>query len=128
MAAIDAAGLVSEKYPIRDTLFFKIQGDPAAIESTAQTVQQIVARHGSLSFKFAKTDAEAEELWENRKYALISTIQSEEGARCWTTDVWYVYDRERSASRDLTSSNVVFLSLDCLSLYMKPRRTCSNRT
>ena len=88
MAAIDSAGLVSESYPIRDTLFFKIQGDPAAIQSTAETVQGVVSKHGSLGFKFAKTDDEAEELWLNRKYALMSTIQSEEGAKYWTTDVW----------------------------------------
>ncbi|KAI0781193.1 D-lactate dehydrogenase cytochrome oxidoreductase [Trametes elegans] len=87
MKAISDAGLVSETYPSADTLFFKIQGDPAAISSTAQTVQDIVARHSSQNFKFAKTDDEAEELWESRKYALMSTIESEEGARCWTTDV-----------------------------------------
>ena len=34
-------------------------------------------------------DKEAAELWENRKYALMSTITSGgEGARVWTTDVW----------------------------------------
>ncbi|KAI0362722.1 D-lactate dehydrogenase cytochrome oxidoreductase [Trametes cingulata] len=87
MKAIADAGLVSETYPINDTLFFKIQGDPAAIDSTARTVQEIVSRHDSMNFKFAKTEDEAEELWESRKYALMSTIQSEEGARCWTTDV-----------------------------------------
>ena len=62
MAAIDEAGLVSQTLPVRDTLFFKIQGDPAAIESTARTVQQIVASHGSSNFVFAQTDEEAEEL------------------------------------------------------------------
>ena len=88
MAAIDEAGLVSQTLPVRDTLFFKIQGDPAAIESTARTMQQIVAGHGSSNFKFAQTNEEAEELWESRKYALMSTIESQEDARCWTTDVW----------------------------------------
>ncbi|CDO69026.1 hypothetical protein BN946_scf184834.g33 [Trametes cinnabarina] len=87
MKAIADAGLVSQTYPIHDTLFFKIQGDPAAIISTAKTVQGIVARHRSMNFKFAETEDEAEELWESRKYALMSTIESEEGARCWTTDV-----------------------------------------
>ncbi|KAI0637234.1 D-lactate dehydrogenase cytochrome oxidoreductase [Trametes polyzona] len=87
MKAIADAGLVSETYPTRDTLFFKIQGDPTAIDSTARTVQDIVAKHSSAYFKFANTEDEAEELWESRKYALMSTIESEEGARCWTTDV-----------------------------------------
>ena len=88
MAASNDAGLVSKQYSVRDTLFFKIQGDPPAIESTAKTVQQIVSQHGATTFQFASTDDEAEELWDNRKYALTSTIQSEEGARVWTTDVW----------------------------------------
>ena len=88
MAASNKAGLVSKQYPVVDTLFFKIQGDPTAIESTARTVQQIVAGHGSSNFMFAQTDEEAEELWESRKYALMSTIESQEDARCWTTDVW----------------------------------------
>ncbi|KAI0670632.1 D-lactate dehydrogenase cytochrome oxidoreductase [Trametes maxima] len=87
MKAIADAGLVSETYPIHDTLFFKIQGDPAAIDSTTRTVQDIVSKHSSINFKFAKTEDEAEELWESRKYALMSTIESEEDARCWTTDV-----------------------------------------
>ncbi|KAI0371750.1 D-lactate dehydrogenase cytochrome oxidoreductase [Pilatotrama ljubarskyi] len=87
MKAIADGGLVSETYPIHDTLFFKIHGDPAAIDSTTRTVQDIVSKHRSVNFKFAETEDEAEELWESRKYALMSTIQSEEGARCWTTDV-----------------------------------------
>jgi len=87
MAAINAAGEVSRKLPISDTLFFKIQGDEAAIGATARAVQETVARHGSTRFEFAQTDQEASELWESRKYALISTIGSVPGARCWTTDV-----------------------------------------
>ena len=46
--------------------------------------------HGSKQFQFASTDQEAAELWENRKYALTSTMTAGgEGARVWTTDVWY---------------------------------------
>lgn len=91
MGAINDAGLVSKTYPVRDTLFFKLQGTPAALNETAGAVQAIVKRHGSQHFQFASTDQEAAELWENRKYALMSTITSGgEGARVWTTDVWYV--------------------------------------
>lgn len=92
MNAINNAGLVSKSYPVRDTLFFKLQGTPAAIKDTASAVQQIVKKHGSSQFQFAATDDEAAELWENRKYALMSTMSvSGEGARVWTTDVWCVY-------------------------------------
>ncbi|GJE86790.1 D-lactate dehydrogenase cytochrome oxidoreductase [Phanerochaete sordida] len=88
MAAINSAGLVSKAYPVRDTLFFKIQGTPAAIKDAAAAVKAITRRHGSSAFEFAGTEAEAAELWENRKYALTSTITSGgEGARVWTTDV-----------------------------------------
>lgn len=87
MAAINAAGEVARPLPVSDTLFFKIQGDEAAIGATARAVQDTVARHGSTRFEFAQTDEEAAQLWESRKYALISTIGSEPGSRCWTTDV-----------------------------------------
>ncbi|PIL23764.1 hypothetical protein GSI_13514 [Ganoderma sinense ZZ0214-1] len=87
IAASNKAGLVSKQYPVVDTLFFKIQGDPSAIAATAQSVQKTVLEHGGNNFHFASTREEADELWDNRKYALTSTIQSEEGARVWTTDV-----------------------------------------
>ncbi|KIY43337.1 D-lactate dehydrogenase cytochrome oxidoreductase [Fistulina hepatica ATCC 64428] len=87
MQAINAAGLVERPYPVSDTLFFKIQGDDNAIAAASKTVQAIVKKHGSTRFEFAKTDAEGENLWQNRKYALMSTIAWEPGARCWTTDV-----------------------------------------
>ena len=90
MAAINDAGLVSKTYPVKDTLFFKIQGTDSAIKDAASAVQQIVKKHGSKQFQFASTDQEAAELWENRKYALTSTMTAGgEGARVWTTDVWY---------------------------------------
>lgn len=89
MAAINNAGLVSKAYPVSDTLFFKLQGTPGAIKDTAAAVQQITKKYGSKTFQFASTDQEAAELWENRKYALMSTITAGgEGARVWTTDVW----------------------------------------
>ncbi|KAI0818818.1 FAD-linked oxidase-like protein [Irpex lacteus] len=88
MAAINDAGLVSKSYPVKDTLFFKLQGTPSAIKDTAAAVQQITKKHGSKQFQFASTDQEAAELWENRKYALTSTMTAGgEGARVWTTDV-----------------------------------------
>lgn len=88
MAAINSAGLVDKPYPIQDTLFFKIQGDAESIERASKVVQNIVKKHGSLRFKFASTDQEAEELWQNRKYALMSSLAAYPGLRCWTTDVW----------------------------------------
>ncbi|KAG6814287.1 hypothetical protein H0H92_013412 [Tricholoma furcatifolium] len=74
MKAINNAGLVDSPYPVEDTLFFKIQGDPLSIQNTSKTVQAIVKKHGSSRFEFASTEQEAEDLWQNRKYALIVPV------------------------------------------------------
>ncbi|KAJ3776159.1 D-lactate dehydrogenase cytochrome oxidoreductase [Lentinula raphanica] len=87
MEAINVAGVTTKPLPVRDTLFFKLQGDESAIKLTAKTVQTIVKKHGSDRFEFASTDQEAEDLWQNRKYALTSTMGAHPGSRCWTTDV-----------------------------------------
>jgi D-lactate dehydrogenase (cytochrome) len=101
MKAINAAGLVDRPYPVQDTLFFKIQGDLTSINLTSKTVNAIVQKHGSTRFEFASTDEEAEELWQNRKYALTSTMAAEPGSRCWTTDVWYVQDLKSNLGSSL---------------------------
>ncbi|KAL1744203.1 FAD-linked oxidase-like protein [Schizophyllum fasciatum] len=87
MAAINSAGLVEKPYPVSDTLFVKVQGDAGAIDQASKTLKAIVKKHGSSQFEFAKTDEEADTLWQNRKYALISTLGAHPGSRCWTTDV-----------------------------------------
>ncbi|CAK5264311.1 unnamed protein product [Mycena citricolor] len=87
MDAINKGGLVDKPYPVTDTLFLKLQGDDAAIKLTSKTIQAIVKKHGSSKFEFAATDAEADSLWQNRKYALMSTLAAYPGSKCWTTDV-----------------------------------------
>ncbi|KAF9567577.1 hypothetical protein CPC08DRAFT_814085 [Agrocybe pediades] len=87
MAAINSGGLVDKPYPVEDTLFFKIQGDAQSIKNASDVVKDIVKRHSSSKFKFAATDQEADELWQNRKYALMSSLAAHPGMRCWTTDV-----------------------------------------
>jgi len=87
MSAINVAGLVDKPYPVKDTLFFKIQGDSSSIAQASKTVRTIVNNQGSLCFHFAATDKEADELWQNRKYALMSSLAAHPGSRCWTTDV-----------------------------------------
>lgn len=90
MSAINKAGLVDRPYPVQDTLFFKLQGTPEYILEASKAVQEIVRKHGSSRFEFAATDEAAEEIWQNRKYALMSTLAAHPGTRCWSTDVWYV--------------------------------------
>ncbi|TEB35931.1 D-lactate dehydrogenase cytochrome oxidoreductase [Coprinellus micaceus] len=87
MHAINDAGFVDHPYPVSDTLFFKIQGDTTMVKETAKTVKDLSKKHGSTSFAFAASDAEADEMWTNRKYALMSTVAANPGYKCWTTDV-----------------------------------------
>lgn len=41
-------------------------------------------------FKAARDEKEAQDFWQNRKYALWSTMSLYPGSRVWTTDVAYV--------------------------------------
>ncbi|KAF9453257.1 D-lactate dehydrogenase cytochrome oxidoreductase [Macrolepiota fuliginosa MF-IS2] len=115
MDAINKAGLIEHPYPVKDTLFFKIQGDAGCITSTSKTIRAIVEKHGSKGFKFASTDGEAEDLWQNRKYALMSTLAAHPGTRCWTTDVCVpvsklpqlVYETKKDLSEAGLTSTIV---------------------
>jgi D-lactate dehydrogenase (cytochrome) len=90
MNAINKAGTTQKPYPTQDTLFFKIQGAPEAISRAAEVIGSIVKKHASSRFEFASTEEQAKEMWENRKMALFSSLQLEQGLRCWTTDVWFI--------------------------------------
>jgi len=90
MGAINSAGLVDKPYPVEDSLFFKIQGAPEVITLASKEIQRISKKHGGKRFQSAATDAEAAEIWENRKYALISTKACDPDRKCYITDVWSV--------------------------------------
>lgn len=123
MEAINKAGLIDHPYPVKDTLFFKIQGDSGCITSTSKAIQTIVKKHGSKNFKFASTDEEAEDLWQNRKYALMSSLAAYPGTRCWTTDVWYVVSVNMSSMNSFATAapfvSFRFLSLSSLFLWIR---------
>ncbi|KAJ8517444.1 hypothetical protein ONZ45_g5394 [Pleurotus djamor] len=87
MSAINQAGLVDRPYPVQDSLFFKIQGDDVAVRLASKVIQSIIKRHEGMRFTFAATDQEAADLWENRKYALTSSLAANPDCRAWTTDV-----------------------------------------
>ena len=90
MEAINVAGTMTKKFPAVDSLFFKIQGSKEAIDATAKLVRQITKKHGCTHFEFAATEEEADNLWEGRKYALMSYVSGHPGQKVWTTDVWSV--------------------------------------
>jgi D-lactate dehydrogenase (cytochrome) len=60
------------------------------MKEVSKSLKEITKKHGGQNFEFAKTDAEADKLWEGRKTALWSVLALEDGARVWTTDVWLV--------------------------------------
>lgn len=90
MNAINKARRTQKQYPLRDSLFFKIQGAPEVISKAAEALENIVKKHAGSRFEFASTEEHAKEMWESRKMALFSSLQLEPGLRCWTTDVWSV--------------------------------------
>lgn len=55
-------------YVEKTTLFFKFSGaDKAQIKRDISIVSDIVNKHKGGKFKYAKTEAEKDELWEGRK-------------------------------------------------------------
>ena len=86
--AINESGGLSDKIPISDTLFFKIQGTQESMQAAGKVVQAIVKKHGSTQFVYAKNQKHADDLWENRKVALFSAQAFIPGSKVWTTDVW----------------------------------------
>ncbi|KAH8551711.1 FAD linked oxidase [Umbelopsis sp. PMI_123] len=75
-------------YEERTTLFFKFSGpDKVQVERDIKVVSEIVSKHKGGKFKYAKTEAEKEELWEGRKAALWSSALLKPGCSIWTTDV-----------------------------------------
>ncbi|EJD02134.1 D-lactate dehydrogenase cytochrome oxidoreductase [Fomitiporia mediterranea MF3/22] len=110
IASINQAGTVDRTYPVKDSLFFKIQGSDDSIKATSKLVQAIVKRHNGSNFQFAATDSEAAALWEARKYALMSVLASDEGSRAWTTDVCVPVSKlpqlVQESKKDLTDSGL----------------------
>lgn len=91
MHALNKYGDIGNSWPENDTLFFKFQGhNRESLAESGRVVEEIVAKHGGFGFQFAKDDKQAKDLWESRKNALYSSLALVEGARSWSTDVWFV--------------------------------------
>jgi hypothetical protein len=80
-----------EYYPVTDSLFIKIQGNPASIKETSTVAQAILAKHGCTGSRFANGKEEADKMWGHRREALFAVLSYIEGSSAWTTDVWYVF-------------------------------------
>ncbi|KAK7693183.1 hypothetical protein QCA50_002749 [Cerrena zonata] len=114
--AINKAGLTSKVLPVSDTLFLKLQGTDSSIKETANAIKKIFQKHGSSNFEFAATQQQADELWENRKYALMSTIAAAgDSSKVWTTDVCVpvsrlpelVYETKKDLAQSGLTSTIV---------------------
>lgn len=56
------------------TLFFKFSGTQVSVDDNIQSVKDIVQRHESAGFEFAKNDTEQKMLWSARKESLYSLL------------------------------------------------------
>lgn len=93
MGCINAIGQTSRQWLNNHTLFFKIGGNtPKILSENIDQVKKVTKEFRALSFDFARTEDEKEELWEARKQGLLSTIDYGKqivspDAKVWVTDV-----------------------------------------
>ncbi|KAF7375704.1 FAD-binding protein [Mycena sanguinolenta] len=88
MAATNKFGASRYQYAESDALFFKFQGpSPSSLTETARVAQTICIKHGGTGFRLAKDDAEAKDIWQDRKNAHFVGMAMVPGARGWVTDV-----------------------------------------
>lgn len=89
MACINDAGHTHKTWKNAPTLFFKFAGTPNSVKEQIGQVQSLAKKAGSVSFEFAKSEQEKEDLWQARKEALWSVMAKAEGedSAVWTTDV-----------------------------------------
>lgn len=89
MRCINESDSTQRKWAEAATLFFKFSGTPTGVKEQIGTVQNLAKKAGSKTFEFAKTEAEAQELWSARKEALWSVMakRRDENDHVWTTDV-----------------------------------------
>lgn len=90
MQCINDAGQTSKTWKNAPTLFFKFAGTQSSVKEQISQVQALAKKTGSVSFEFAKSEQEKEDLWQARKEALWSVMAKTGGdpnMGVWTTDV-----------------------------------------
>ncbi|KAJ3856156.1 FAD-linked oxidase-like protein [Lentinula lateritia] len=88
MHAVNNFGQSGRTWPVRDTLFFKLQGhNDASLRDTAKVVKEVAEKYGGFGFQLAKNDKEADDLWHDRKNAHYSGLALVPGSRPIATDV-----------------------------------------
>ncbi|CAK5284747.1 unnamed protein product [Mycena citricolor] len=88
LAATNKYGSSRFQYAVSDGLFLKFQASSkSAIPDTIRVVRQICDKHGGTGFRAARSDAEAADIWQDRKNAHHIGMALVPGARGWATDV-----------------------------------------
>lgn len=90
MRCINEAGQTNKTWKNAPTLFFKFAGTPSAVKEQVGQVQSLAKKAGSVSFEFARSEQEKDDLWQARKEALWSVMAQGGGdpdVGVWTTDV-----------------------------------------
>ncbi|PVI08376.1 FAD-binding domain-containing protein [Periconia macrospinosa] len=90
MRCINEAGQTNKTWKNAPTLFFKFAGTPSSVKEQIGQVQSMAKKSGSVSFEFARSEQEKEDLWQARKEALWSVMAQGGGdpdVGVWTTDV-----------------------------------------
>lgn len=90
MRCINEAGQTKKTWKNAPTLFFKFSGTPSSVKEQIGQVQSLAKKTGSVSFEFARSEQEKDDLWQARKEALWSTMAQgggDENMGVWTTDV-----------------------------------------
>lgn len=75
-------------YLVEDSLFIKLQGSSQSIKEASEVIQDILGRHSCKGVLFAKNAKEADDMWQDRRGALLSILSFIEGSEACTTDVW----------------------------------------
>jgi D-lactate dehydrogenase (cytochrome) len=89
MQATNTFGQSGRTWPVKDTIFFKLQGQSkASLEESAKVLKEVTKKHGGFGFQLAKNEQDANAIWLDRKNAHYSGLSLVPGSRPIATDVW----------------------------------------
>lgn len=58
------------------------------MKDVTDVVQNVCQKHGSIGWELARDEADAQDLWSDRKNAHYAGMSLVPGAKGWSTDVW----------------------------------------
>jgi len=85
--AVNDAGLCPMKLEEKESIWFKLQGEPAATELAAKQIEKILAKHHGGKMIFSESQSQANEIWAARKALAWSVQGLKPGFKMYSTDV-----------------------------------------